>query len=79
MAGPSVARVSSSYFPVYRHHDSNLHEFALMRACLGHTCPRVSLERVGQIVDCRVTRDLAPRQRSVTPLAYHVAPRIAVA
>eukprot|EP00969_Alexandrium_andersonii_P205070 9061404-Alexandrium_andersonii.AAC.1 len=64
MAGPAVARVSKEYFPVYRRQDGNLHEFVLIRACLGHTCPWVSLVRVGRAVDPSLSRDLALRQRS---------------
>eukprot|EP00969_Alexandrium_andersonii_P237976 10503992-Alexandrium_andersonii.AAC.1 len=63
--------MNSDYRPVYRYQDGDLHEFALIRACLGHTCPWVSLERVGRAVDALVLKDLALRQRSDAPLAYY--------
>eukprot|EP00969_Alexandrium_andersonii_P095852 4232925-Alexandrium_andersonii.AAC.1 len=48
MSGPNVWRTSRDYFPVFRSEDGNLREFVLVRTCLGHTCPWVSLERVGR-------------------------------
>eukprot|EP00969_Alexandrium_andersonii_P210604 9303125-Alexandrium_andersonii.AAC.1 len=54
--------------------DGDLREFVLLRTCLGHTCPWVSLERVGRPVTAAVLRDLAMRQRSNVPLGYDLAP-----
>eukprot|EP00969_Alexandrium_andersonii_P215591 9522344-Alexandrium_andersonii.AAC.1 len=45
-----------------------------MRTCLGHTCPWVTLERVGRMATPEVLRDLALRQRSDVPLGYFLAP-----
>eukprot|EP00969_Alexandrium_andersonii_P072784 3211590-Alexandrium_andersonii.AAC.1 len=54
--------------------DGDLHEFVLIRTCLGHACPWVSLERVGRPATMEVLRDLATRQRSDVPLGYYLAP-----
>eukprot|EP00969_Alexandrium_andersonii_P180844 7991513-Alexandrium_andersonii.AAC.1 len=75
MAGPAVARANTDYFPAYRHHDGNLREVVIVRACLGHTCPCVSLGRVGPMVDRGIMRDLAMRQRGEVPFVYYVAPQ----